>query len=499
MGGPRTMEQKPSAATATGDRLRSENTPARPLSEDEKRIEKELVRKIDVLILPMIALAFFLSVIDRGNYGAARLQHLERDLHMSGSEFQAALSVFYVGTILFGVQSNMLLNHFGRPSWHIGLAVLAWGTVTSCTAAVNDFGGMMVCRTILGFVEAPIYAGMLFYLSKWYTKTELSLRISICLSSGLMAAATGPLIAAGVLSGLDGARGLSAWRWLYLIEGIVSICGGLALIAFLPDFPHTWTALTPDMKEVAIQRLTLDASETDLDGAGISALDGVKLALRDKKLYILTFMQLCTIVCIGSQSFYPTMTATLGYSHVISLLLVAPPYFCTAIHCCIHSYLSDRTGHRFWYMIYPAPFAVAGYAIYMSPVTSLGARYFSLFLMLSVYSMNMTANAWCATSISRPPAKRAAAYGFLTIIPSSGAIWAPFTYRSKDSPYFRLALGINAGMIAVAVALAVWLRAVMVQENRRLDEEEERRSRLAGTGTSGAVSSGPERGFRYTI
>lgn len=86
----------------------------------------------------------------RGNYGAARLQHLESDLHMSGSEFQAALSIFYVGTILFGVPSNMLLNHFGRPSLHIGLAVLFWGTVTSCTAAVNNFGGMMACRTILG-------------------------------------------------------------------------------------------------------------------------------------------------------------------------------------------------------------------------------------------------------------------------------------------------------------------------------------------------------------
>ncbi|KAL4753681.1 hypothetical protein BDW72DRAFT_21679 [Aspergillus terricola var. indicus] len=507
------MDQKSSAAFATGESLRSENTPASPLSEDEKRIEKKLVRKIDLLILPMIALSFFLSIIDRGNYGAARLQHLESDLHMSGSEFQAALSVFYVGTILFGVPSNMLLNHFGRPSLHIGLAVLSWGTVTSCTAAVNNFGGMMACRTILGIAEAPLHAGLLFYLSKWYKKTELSLRISICLSAGLVAAASGPLIAAGVLSGLDGARGLSAWRWLYLIEGIVSICGGLALIAFLPDFPHTWSALTPRVREVgksshprrisltditAIRRLTLDASETDLDSANISAFDGVKLALLDKKLYILTFIQLCNIVCIGSQSFYPTMTATLGYNHVISLLLVAPPYFFTTIHCCIHSYLSDRSGRRFWYAIYPAPFAVAGFAIYMSPVTSLGARYFSLFLMLSVYSMNMTISAWCATAIARPPAKRAAAYGFLTIVSHSGSIWVPFTYRDEDLPYFRLALGINAGMMVAAAALAVLLRVIMVRANRRLDEEE-RRLRLAGSGIDCDLSLTQVRGFRYTI
>ncbi|RDW70904.1 uncharacterized protein DSM5745_08415 [Aspergillus mulundensis] len=465
-----TLDTKPVLHATAGDNVRSGDGAVAPLSEDEKRIERKLVRKIDLLILPMVALAFFLSVIDRGNYGFARLQHLERDLHMSGSEFQAALSIFYVGYMLFGVPSNMLLNYFGRPSWHIGLAVVAWGTVTACTAAVNNFGGMMACRTLLGVVEAPVYAGMLFYLSKWYKKTELSLRISLCLSFGLMAAATGPLIAAGVLSGLDGAKGLSAWRWLYIIEG------------------------------TAIRRLTLDASEADIDEAGISAMDGVKLALRDPKLYLLCFMQLCIIVGIGSQAFYPTMTATLGYSHVISLLLVAPPYFFTAIHCCIHSHLSDRTGRRFWYMIYPAPLAVAGYAIYMSPVSSFGARYVALFLMLSVYSMNMTANAWLATTISRPPAKRAAAYGFLTVVPHTSSIWSSFTYRNNDSPYFRLALGIAAGMITLAAASAVWLRVLLVRENRRLEEEEKRKLDLAGSRSGADVAPGQEgSSFRYTI
>ncbi|KAL4904997.1 hypothetical protein BDW74DRAFT_24788 [Aspergillus multicolor] len=493
------VDEKPAMQATTDDTVRSVNQPVAPLSEAEKRIEKKLVRKIDVLILPMVALGFFLNVIDRGNYGSARLQHLERDLHMSGSEFQAALSIFYVGSVLFGVPSNMLLNHFSRPSWHMGLAVLAWGTVTGCTAAVNSFAGMMVCRSLLGIVEAPMYAGMLFYLSKWYKKTELSLRISLCLSAGLTAAATGPLIAAGVLEGLDGARGLSAWRWLYIIEGSVSIFGGLVLIAYLPDFPHSWSALTPEMKEVAIRRITLDASRADVDEAGVSAMDGVKLALRDPKLYLLCFMQLCIMVGIGSQAFYPTMTETLGYSHVISLLLVAPPYFFTAIHCCIHSHFSDRMGRRFWYMVYPAPFALAGYAIYMSPVSSFGARYVALFLMLSVYSMNMTTNAWMATTISRPPAKRAAAYGFLTIVPNTSSIWSSFTYRNQDSPYFRLALGINAGMITTAAALAVWLRFILVRENRRLEEEEKKRGlELAGIGANAAPGQ-EVKSFRYTI
>lgn len=72
--------------------------------------------------------------------------------------------------------------------------------------------------------EAPFFAGVLFYLSKWYTKKELSLRMAIFYSGSLVSGAFGSLIAAGILSGLAGARGLAAWQWLYIIEGSITMC-----------------------------------------------------------------------------------------------------------------------------------------------------------------------------------------------------------------------------------------------------------------------------------
>lgn len=54
---------------------------------------------------------------------------------------------------------------------------------------------------------------------KWYTKKEMNLRMSIFYSGAMIAGAFGNLIAAGILDGLAEVRGLSAWRWLYIIEG----------------------------------------------------------------------------------------------------------------------------------------------------------------------------------------------------------------------------------------------------------------------------------------
>jgi hypothetical protein len=146
------------------------------------------------------------------------------------------LSILFVGYVLAQVPSNLLLNHLGKPSWYLGFFTLVWGLVSCLTSQVKSYSSIVACRFILGLVgmwwrshsslmctdmkiEAPFFPGVLFYLSKWYTKSELNLRMSIFYSGSLISGAFGSLIAAGILSGLDGARGLAAWQWLYIIEG----------------------------------------------------------------------------------------------------------------------------------------------------------------------------------------------------------------------------------------------------------------------------------------
>ena len=120
------------------------------------------------------------------------------------------------------VPSNALLNHVGRPSLYLGFFICAWGLVSALTSQVSNYGQIVACRFILGLVEAPFFAGVLFYLSKWYSKNELNLRMSIFYSGSLLSGAFGNLIAAGILRGMDGARGLSSWRWLYIVEGSIT-------------------------------------------------------------------------------------------------------------------------------------------------------------------------------------------------------------------------------------------------------------------------------------
>ncbi|GAQ09820.1 uncharacterized transporter C1683.12 [Aspergillus lentulus] len=464
------------------------------LSEDEREIEPRLRRKLDIRIMPVIVLIYLLNFIDRSNYTAARLQGLERDLHLSGSEYQVGLSVFFVGYVLGPIPSNLLLNYLGRPSAYIGLFGVAWGLVTLLTSQVKGYGSLAACRFILGVVEAPLFPGIMFYLSKWYTQRELGVRMTIFFSASHIANAFGSLIAAGILNGLDGNRGLSAWRWLYIIEGAISVFLGFIAWYLLPDFPENWRALSPEMKHVAIRRMALQAAESDLDeGNASSQLTGLKLAFADPKLYLFAGIYICMVGSFGFTNFFPTLTSSLGYNHTISLLLAAPPFIFMTLYSYFHSLLSDRLQSRFWFFVYPIPIAIAGLLLFMT-TDSLAAKYFATFLMMFCVCMNGTTLSWAASSMPRPPAKRAVAYAFMNGVGNTTGIWTPFTYRDKDWPHYRLALGICIGLQAGAAVLGSWLRFVLVRENKRLEREE----REAVQGLQGGIASGIT-GFRYIL
>jgi hypothetical protein len=89
----------------------------------------------------------------------------------------------------------------------------------------------------------------------------------------------------------------------------VSICA----LFILPNFPRTTKWLTPEERELAIWRLAEDAGEEDEDHR--SVFWGLKLALKDGRVYILMLMITCIVSSGGVTNFFPTVV------HYISRLI----------------------------------------------------------------------------------------------------------------------------------------------------------------------------------
>ena len=116
--------------------------------------------------------------LDQNAIANARLNGLEKDLGLRGSQYNTCISILYVGYLFAQVPSNMILSSKKvRPSIYMACCAIVWGCVATLTALVKDYVHLVVVRFFLGFVEAPFYPGALYILSLLYTRKEIATRV----------------------------------------------------------------------------------------------------------------------------------------------------------------------------------------------------------------------------------------------------------------------------------------------------------------------------------
>lgn len=326
------------------------------------------------------------------------MQGLEDDLHLRGNQFNIAISVLYAGYLALQIPSNLILTRV-RPSIYLPACMALWGVVSACTALVKDFKGLVICRFFLGFLEAPFFPGALFLLSSWYTPREMATRTAFMYTGSLLSSGFGGLIGAGIQYGMDGLHGLHSWQWLFLIEGCVTVGVSMGSMLVLPDFPATTKWLTAEEKAVAVHRLHTTLGSADEERG--SLFKGVIEAATDYKVWLLTLIVILKTSAGAVTAFIPTLVRTFDFSKIQTLLMTAPPYVFAAIVALAVSISSDHRQERYLHLVIPLVFGAVGYVI-AAATTVLGARYFSLFLMLGgVYGCYDITYAWIASTVRR--------------------------------------------------------------------------------------------------
>jgi MFS family permease len=216
--------------------------------------ERKLVRKIDLYLLPAIWGMYLLSYMVRTIMGNAEQAGMKEALELDSNKYSVSLVVFFIGYVLCGIPSNMILSRV-RPSIFLPTIMFLWGGVTVAMGWMPNYQTLVGLRVLVGVLEAGFAPGVLLILSSWYKPNEQSKRFGIYISAAILSGAFGGLIAGAIDGNLDGAHGIAGWRWLFIVEG--AACAGWSLISYflLLDFPATSMRLTERERELAIQRL----------------------------------------------------------------------------------------------------------------------------------------------------------------------------------------------------------------------------------------------------
>ncbi|KAK8078351.1 hypothetical protein PG996_004521 [Apiospora saccharicola] len=429
--------------------------------------EKKLVWKCDLHVLPSITVLYFLAFMDRTNIGNARIQGMSKDLNMTGRDYNLALFIFFIPVsakwmtdlryIIFEVPSNLIIKKLAPSTW-LSLIMVLWGIATIGQGLVTNVSGLVGCRFVLGIFEAGVFPGSTYLISMYYKRYELQWRMSLFFCSAILAGAFSGLLAFAIAN-MAGVGGYGAWRWIFIIEGLMTFVVGVAAKFWVADWPEKATFLTAAERRMLVRRLALDTGEARMDRLTARAARRIGT---DWKIYAGTLAYFGVVNTGYAGSFFiPTILNQMGLTAAAAQVRTIPLYLAATAICLLTSLATDRLQHR----LPPAPPPIP-------PPITVGVRYFALFLVVcGGYTTQPVTLAWLANDESghyKRAVSSAAQVGF----GNAGGIVASNIFFDDEQPHYWTGYGVSLGMLWICAAACTWLYLGAKRENRRRDRGE---------------------------
>jgi MFS family permease len=320
---------------------------------DTEALGQSAIRKNTWRLVPILALAQFFSYLDRTNVGFAALT-MNRDLHLSATQFGFAAGIFYIGYCIFEVPSNLALYRFGARLW-LARIMISWGFAAAATIFAVGPTSYSLLRVLVGAAEAGFFPGVIYYLSMWFPVRSRARVLAWFLVAIPISSILGGPVSAVILQ-MNGFFGLSGWRWLFIIEGFPSCVCGLITLFMLADTPATAKWLTQPERDALMAMLEQEPREREKRSL-LPALKDVRVLLLTANLFF------WMIGLIGIGMWLPLILK--GHGHMSDLrvgFLSSIPYIVGSVAMLAWARQVDRTRKYIKYLALAQLLTAGGFA-----------------------------------------------------------------------------------------------------------------------------------------
>ncbi|KAF5019162.1 hypothetical protein F66182_8841 [Fusarium sp. NRRL 66182] len=221
--------------------------------------ERKLVRKLDRVIMPLMAVVYFFQYLDKGSVNYAAIFGLREDLKLTGHEFSWVVSLFYVGQLASEYPAGYILSRFHITRF-IGATIVIWGGMEMSIGATQNFKGLAAARFFLGFAEAAVSPAFIILTSCWYRRREHPMRVATWMSMNGLSQIVGSLLMYAV-GGAD--VDIASWRAIFLVFGGLTVGCGVLFLTLMPADTRTAWFLDAREREIATKRLAIDRATRD--------------------------------------------------------------------------------------------------------------------------------------------------------------------------------------------------------------------------------------------
>lgn len=402
------------------------------------------------VLLPIVIL-IVLSSLDRVNISFAALQ-MNDDIGLSPQSYGFAVSIFFVGYLLFQFPSTWTLTRVGAKRWITGCVVI-WGSVATLMAFVRSPQELYVLRFLLGCAESGFAPGIVYYCSGWMPSRYRANTIAVTmLAIPISVIIGGPLC--GWLMAVSNPLDLPGWRWMLFMTGTATIVMGVAAYFIFVDKPSQARWLDDDEKNWIAQELEREQQQSKPPPrAPLTAV------ATDSRAWLAAGVWCTTLIGANGMIFWlPQVIKQMSSSSDLVVgMISALPWVGVGLGMIVNSWHSDKTQERFWHVGLALALAMFGlFAASLVPASALAL----LLLFIGGVGLGSAQGVfWSIPTSFFHRSVAAAGITLINLVGNIGSLTGPYVIGviRANSDSFAAPIWFVAGVMGIGAVLLVSL------------------------------------------
>ncbi|KAJ7364304.1 major facilitator superfamily domain-containing protein [Mycena albidolilacea] len=429
--------------------------------------ERSLVLRLDCFLMVFGCVSQVIKYLDQQNISQAYVSGMKEDLNLNGNELNYFTTWFNVGYCIMLIPSQIIMTYV-RPSLWLPFLELIWGMLTGLIATAHTAKQIYVLRAFIGICESSAWPGMMTLFMHWYTPTELAKRMGFYHSCQAIGGMMANALQTAMHTNMDGRAGLEGWRWMFILNSVMTIVVGLAGFVFLPDYPNTpnprafW--FTTNDAKIAMARLERHgrAEPKPISWAG------ARRTFTSWVVYFIAILYVGTVLASAGYSYFSLFLKSLKNTDGsarwdVSAINVIPigGQAVQVAFVWIWALLSDTLRTRHWLIVAQAVIGLIPAIIMSIWNVPLSAKYFSYFISYVVLGTAPLIFAWVSDIIPHDPEQRSLVVGVAIAMYYAISAWSQvLVWPATQAPHYRYGWQTSIALWILVIGMTLGLRYI---------------------------------------
>lgn len=411
--------------------------------------EKRLLLKLDILIAFYSFVGYWIKYIDNQNLNNAYISNMQQDLRMQGNDLINTQVIFNVGNTVFLLPWMFLLPRI-PINYALFFTEMCWAVFTIGLSKVTNVPQLKALRFFVGAFEAAYFPCIHYLLASWYKSHEIGRRGALFYMGQFLGVLTSGLIASATSDNLNGSSGLEGWRWLFLIDGIMTIVVAIMALVFIPGTPSRCYSLFLSDEEILLARKRMKENGSDISRTTKAFFDKTswKKVFCSWQVYLLSILQTLGFNTNNSSSgsFLLWLKSLNKYSSgEINKLSTVPPAL-GIFYIIIVCVGADLTRKRFAFIIFSYIMNFIGNIILTIWDVSYVTKWFAFCSAYWAWSQSSVFNPLISDLLRKDNNARAIGWMIMYILGVQSTAWiSKLVWPTEDSPRYLKGFSTCAG------------------------------------------------------